>query len=95
MRAEEGFGYATTLKWYLGLKRPVVYLVDESHWKVILCRTEDFRAFCILAPAVVFQNYRDCFSCWARGNKVRVEVDIIRDSEQLSMNGSESWVVFA
>ena len=95
MRAEEGFGYAVTLRWYLGLERPVIYLVDESHWKVILCRSVEFPAFRILAPAVAFRNYRDCFSCWARGEKVRVEVEIIRDSEQLPMNGSESWVVFA
>ena len=93
MRAEEGFGYATALRWYLGLKRPVIYLVDESHWKVILCRSVEFPAFRILAPGLVFRNYRDCFSCWARGNKVRVEVDIVRDLEQVSMNGSESWVL--
>ena len=93
MRAEDGFCHAVALRWYLGLERPEIYLVDESHWKVVLCRTVDLPASRMLAAATVFRNYRDRFPCWARGNKVSVEVDIVRNLEQMSMKGSESWVV--
>ena len=81
MRAEEGFQYAVALRYFLGLERPEIYLVDESHWKVVLGRAVELPATCILAAAKAFRNYQDGFSSWAKGNKVRVEVDIIRSSE--------------
>lgn len=87
MRAEEGFGHVVALRWYLGLERPEIYLVDESHWKVVLCRTVDLPSCRMLAAVSVFRNYRNSFSCWASGNKVRVEVDIIRNSEEMSIEG--------
>ena len=86
MRAEEGFGHVVALRWCLGLERPEIYLVDESHWKVV-CRTVDLPSGRMLAAVSVFRNYRNGFSCWAKGNKVRVEVDIIRNSEEMSIEG--------
>ena len=95
MEAEEGFFHIIALRRFLGLTRSMICLVDESHWKVILDRTLAFRNSHMFASVTAFSDYENRFSCWARGNKVRVEVDIVRNSEGMSMEGSESWIVLA
>lgn len=90
-RAEEGFNNLIFLRFFLGLRRPVIYLVDESHWIVEARRHDGVRASPKEA-ATKFLGYKDRFPGWARGNKVRVEVDIIRDSEQAEKKGFESWI---
>ena len=81
MRAEEGSRYYHFLEWQLGLKKPVIYLVDESHWKVARHRIIELSS-CWVNPSVnTFEEYRKHFPCWARGGKVRVEVEIMRKLE--------------
>ena len=95
MKAEEVFFHTIALRRFLGLARSVIYLVDESHWKVILYHTLELPSSRMFADVTAFLDYRNRFSCLAMGNKVRVEVDIVRNSEQMPMEGSESWVVLA
>ncbi len=91
LRAEDGFNNLIFLRFFLGLGRPMIYLVDESHWIVEARRHDGVRASPNEAVKK-FLDYKDRFPGWARGNKVRVEVDIIRDSEQAMKKGFESWI---
>ncbi len=91
MKTEDGFSYLRFLKYLAGLGKTKTYLVDESHWIV---------APSLSRPGIevveVFQNYKSCFPCWARGARVRVEVDIIREireSEHVMKKGFGSWVI--
>ena len=93
LRAEDGLKNLIFLRCFLGLRRPVIYLVDESHWIVEARPRDGVRASAKSMEAVTkFLDYRKRFPGWARGNKVRVEVDIIRDSERGMKKVFESWI---
>ncbi len=93
MTTEDGFTYSIFLKYLLGLGKTMTYLVNEHHWMVAPSPSP---ASTGMEVAEVFQNYKSCFPCWARGARVRVEVDIIREireSEHVMKKGFGSWVI--
>ena len=83
--------YTSFLRFRLGL-RTGIYLMDESHWILPLCCASDLPPFPPTARnSEAYLNHKDRFPDWAWGNKVRLEVEIIRDSEALLKKRIEPW----
>lgn len=87
--AEERFKYILFLIYDLGLSRPVAYVVDESHWVIKARRDGNIPPRQPLEDIKKWTNYRACHPNCVTGKKLRVEVEIIRDSEQELRKGFE------
>lgn len=104
MRTCERFDYFLYLRYWLGRGRPVVYLVDGSHWVVRWpCTEEDGGAAgkdgdeeLVLSQeaAEKWHGYTACYPTQDGEGLFKVVVDIIRGPEEALGKGYQSWVAF-
>ena len=88
MPARDGYDYLRFLRSGMGLERSMIYLVDESHWIVVLLNVDQP----LFPPSfTTFLKYMDLFPCWAWRNQVRVEINIIRALNELVKKEIQSW----
>ena len=99
MRIWERFNYFFFLKTYLGRRRPVVYIVDNTHWVVRWPCTEEDESVTwneevtrIEDTVEKWYSHASAHPVEETGGLQRVVVDIVRGPEEALGTGYESWI---